>query len=178
MLSLTFYIFVVVYHLLCLFLYISFVLFFVLFFFFLMIRRPPRSTRTDTLFPYTTLFRSSEVEPARRLSDGRAQLCGAAPHAREEDRARHQDEAPQDALICCGPGPLPLPTTHRIIALGGREGERASAAFVRSRDNNVLVASRSPLAPARYGITSWLCRAKMGRAHVRTPVTNAHLVCC
>src|SRR3546814_17201006 len=31
---------------------------FVIFFFFLMIRRPPRSTRTDTLFPYTTLFRS------------------------------------------------------------------------------------------------------------------------
>src|SRR3546814_6251735 len=29
-------------------------------FFFLMIRRPPRSTRTDTLFPYTTLFRSAE----------------------------------------------------------------------------------------------------------------------
>src|SRR3546814_12560993 len=34
------------------------VIFFV-FFFFLMIRRPPRSTRTDTLFPYTTLFRSA-----------------------------------------------------------------------------------------------------------------------
>src|SRR3546814_18058103 len=31
---------------------------FVWFIFFLMIRRPPRSTRTDTLFPYTTLFRS------------------------------------------------------------------------------------------------------------------------
>src|SRR3546814_7389263 len=30
----------------------------ILLFFFLMIRRPPRSTRTDTLFPYTTLFRS------------------------------------------------------------------------------------------------------------------------
>src|SRR3546814_19007805 len=30
-------------------------------FFFLMIRRPPRSTRTDTLFPYTTLFRSSAI---------------------------------------------------------------------------------------------------------------------
>src|SRR3546814_5036059 len=28
-----------------------------------MIRRPPRSTRTDTLFPYTTLFRSEAVEP-------------------------------------------------------------------------------------------------------------------
>src|SRR3546814_7818003 len=33
----------------------------VCFFFCLMIRRPPRSTRTDTLFPYTTLFRSIEV---------------------------------------------------------------------------------------------------------------------
>src|SRR3546814_11538509 len=33
------------------------------FIFFLMIRRPPRSTRTDTLFPYTTLFRS---QPASR----------------------------------------------------------------------------------------------------------------
>src|SRR3546814_10946496 len=32
-----------------------------LFIFFLMIRRPPRSTRTDTLFPYTTLFRSRAV---------------------------------------------------------------------------------------------------------------------
>src|SRR3546814_17591746 len=31
---------------------------FLFLFFFLMIRRPPRSTRTDTLFPYTTLFRS------------------------------------------------------------------------------------------------------------------------
>src|SRR3546814_20573994 len=31
------------------------------FFFFLMIRRPPRSTRTDTLFPYTTLFRSKMI---------------------------------------------------------------------------------------------------------------------
>src|SRR3546814_13744326 len=30
-------------------------------FFFLMIRRPPRSTRTDTLFPYTTLFRSAHM---------------------------------------------------------------------------------------------------------------------
>src|SRR3546814_6181423 len=34
---------------------------FFFFFFFLMIRRPPRSTRTDTLFPYTTLFRSPSV---------------------------------------------------------------------------------------------------------------------
>src|SRR3546814_11225337 len=36
----------------------------VLCFFLLMIRRPPRSTRTDTLFPYTTLFRSQAHQPA------------------------------------------------------------------------------------------------------------------
>src|SRR3546814_3599688 len=35
-----------------------------LLFFFLMLRRPPRSTRTDTLFPYTTLFRSM-LTPSR-----------------------------------------------------------------------------------------------------------------
>src|SRR3546814_5976085 len=40
-------------------------------FFFLMIRRPPRSTRTDTLFPYTTLFRSR-----RRVSRGRGRRRG------------------------------------------------------------------------------------------------------
>src|SRR3546814_8218092 len=47
---------------------------------FLMLRRPPRSTRTDTLFPYTTRFRSSSVTarspiyssryPGRHLSSG------------------------------------------------------------------------------------------------------------
>src|SRR3546814_20226988 len=36
-------------------------------FFLLMIRRPPRSTRTDTLFPYTTLFRSPAPEPMENL---------------------------------------------------------------------------------------------------------------
>src|SRR3546814_14411834 len=41
-----------------------------LLFFFLMIRRPPRSTRTDTRFPYTTLFRSIRgFEAAREAED-------------------------------------------------------------------------------------------------------------
>src|SRR3546814_19964012 len=35
-----------------------------------MIRRPPRSTRTDTLFPYTTLFRSPEVDAERTAAIG------------------------------------------------------------------------------------------------------------
>src|SRR3546814_4573000 len=37
--------------------------------FFLMIRRPPRSSRTDTLFPYTTLFRSLRAAIARHYRD-------------------------------------------------------------------------------------------------------------
>src|SRR3546814_8765727 len=44
------------------------------FFFFLMIRRPPRSTRTDTLFPYTTLFRSG--------GGGRNDKCRRNPRQR------------------------------------------------------------------------------------------------
>src|SRR3546814_2078415 len=40
------------------------------FVFFLMIRRPPRSTRTDTLFPYTTLFRSETKMPKMKTKSG------------------------------------------------------------------------------------------------------------
>src|SRR3546814_1716113 len=46
-----------------------------MFFFFLMIRRPPGSTRTDTLFPYTTLFRSRQLGPADRCGE-RPGRCG------------------------------------------------------------------------------------------------------
>src|SRR3546814_16732684 len=62
-------------------------------FFFLMIRRPPRSTRTDTLFPYTTLFRSD-----RRLGDvrqhehvRRCTLLGLGPPG-EMGRERRSEE--------------------------------------------------------------------------------------
>src|SRR3546814_19741118 len=50
-------------------------------FFFLMIRRPPRSTRTDTLFPYTTLFRS-EIDCVERSL-----------------RLQVLDQQPDDALV-------------------------------------------------------------------------------
>src|SRR3546814_6453923 len=52
-------------------------------------RRPPRSTRTDTLFPYTTLFRSREVKAAvpRRLFH----RGGAGQH----DRIGHRQRAAQ-----------------------------------------------------------------------------------
>src|SRR3546814_9888945 len=54
---------------------------------FLMIRRPPRSTRTDTLFPYTTLFRSprgivqGEMPPIFVIgSDGETQIVNSRIH--------------------------------------------------------------------------------------------------
>src|SRR3546814_8224046 len=50
------------------------------FFFFLMIRRPPRSTRTDTLFPYTTLFRSFIEDHADLAVDQLAAETGAHGH--------------------------------------------------------------------------------------------------
>src|SRR3546814_2732882 len=69
--------------------------------FFLMIRRPPRSTRTDTLFPYTTLFRSS------RITDTRIEL---------------------DALHC--PDPAERPASAGLLRADGerRALERAHAA--------------------------------------------------
>src|SRR3546814_6400342 len=46
-----------------------------------MIRRPPRSTRTDTLFPYTTLFRSPYQGCALPLSYGGADRAGGQCHS-------------------------------------------------------------------------------------------------
>src|SRR3546814_13946443 len=56
----------------------------ILFFFFLLIRLPPRSTRTDTLFPYTTLVRSGRDAPRR--ADYRARR--REPRQSPELRAR------------------------------------------------------------------------------------------
>src|SRR3546814_14659155 len=61
-----------------------------------MIRRPPRSTRTDTLFPYTTLFRSTgrEDHPGPRLH-----LYG-----RGAERGRSLAREPSRASLCqCSP---------------------------------------------------------------------------
>src|SRR3546814_11586860 len=62
---------------------------------FLMIRRPPRSTRTDTLFPYTTLFRSiGELERRRAAIDAEiAQIEGGpAQDAGIERSEEHTSE--------------------------------------------------------------------------------------
>src|SRR3546814_3224232 len=66
-----------------------------LLFFFLMIRRPPRSTRTDTLFPYTTLFRSHHICEATCGRSSRQRH--AVPIRRPESQtARHLQERSEE----------------------------------------------------------------------------------
>src|SRR3546814_9162856 len=72
-----------------------------------MLRRPPRSTRTDTLFPYTTLFRS--------LSDG-------GPVSRGAPRRRPARQIPEPA----SGGPVCMNDDRTLHAhLIGRQGSRA-----------------------------------------------------
>src|SRR3546814_15962976 len=77
------------------------------FFFFLRIRRPPRSTRTVTLFPYTALFRS--VEPVHRAGASRTRLVGVRPAARQGGAAERRTPA---LLIRRGRSPHPERLSH------------------------------------------------------------------
>src|SRR3546814_15364512 len=89
------------------------------YFFFLMIRRPPRSTRTDTLFPYTTLFRSRPgVDAAgdvENLAETlRAEVVGrlrAAPAVVAEETQRQVAGLVQQVLEPAG-------VEHRIGQIG------------------------------------------------------------
>src|SRR3546814_13857032 len=61
--------------------------------FFLMIRRPPRSTRTDTLFPYTTLFRSRRVHRQPFMIDNHS-------HSQSQWRRYRSDGVFQTMYVC------------------------------------------------------------------------------
>src|SRR3546814_13160754 len=86
-----------------------------------MIRRPPRSTRTDTLFPYTTLFRSATIavlEQRARAIDAPLFVCGrdwtfeAAPNGfRYEDEAGER-HLPKPSL----PGATQIDTASLAVA--------------------------------------------------------------
>src|SRR6056297_1947224 len=95
--------------------------FFFFFFFFLMIRRPPRSTRTDTLFPYTTLFRSRRPRPRRAGGPVERRLRRARPAV-----ARPVHLAPPDDGFRAGlPLARPLPRRHRHRPPGRPRGGAA-----------------------------------------------------
>src|SRR3546814_9033700 len=98
-------------------------------FFFLMIRRPPRSTRTDTLFPYTTLFRSSSNIPEIK-----------------EDNMPDSTKNPISILLRApvtmkiGPVPADLTSSDQIMSFGLNNfarilSEKGIAADVRSEEH-------------------------------------------
>src|SRR3546814_21021705 len=93
-----------------------------------MIRRPPKSTRTDTLFPYTSLFRSLRVQSLRALARKVVKQIEAPrspdPIMRrpcadcEETRVTYGDDEPDDdadqaQLDLANPNPRGLSYQHR-----------------------------------------------------------------
>src|SRR3546814_9544545 len=99
-----------------------------IFFFFLMIRRPPRSTRTYTLFPYTTLSRSDRV--VRHLRGGAGVVPGTSGtawiattrvtprRARPPSTHRLQKEERQMELGMIGLGKMGANMAQRLVRGG------------------------------------------------------------
>src|SRR3546814_2848899 len=76
---------------------------FFLILFFLMIRRPPRSTRTDTLFPYTTLFRSLYGRPMaimRRPGSENDNSSSSERHQQNQTQCQPRERAHQLRQRC------------------------------------------------------------------------------
>src|SRR3546814_2159204 len=116
-----------------------------------MLRRQPRSTRTYTLLPYTTLFRSLVARaPLHRVLEQRFLLD-------------ELDAAATDALLGDAGALAAEVDDRRVLDQRGhhRAGRQGDAGAERGD------AQRRTAGHAR----------KIGRAHVCTPVTNAHLVC-
>src|SRR3546814_17711122 len=91
--------------------------------FFLMIRRPPRPTRTDTLFPYTTLFRSksARISPVRVRRQHLLALRGQGPFG-----ILLRDETQYDEFVADGIGrqlgaPVGQPFEGRALGLAKDE---------------------------------------------------------
>src|SRR3546814_1432260 len=133
-------------------------------FFFLMIRRPPRSTRTDTLFPYTTLFRSAHA--TRKQATPSSGLGRATAKWRrlltQEGRRSCTKIRTVATIAACRSGPL------GSIALGRNLG------LLTSNYDRIEQPRRAPIGDSGSHVSPL---ELIGRARVRTPATNAHFVC-
>src|SRR3546814_20880199 len=107
------------------------------FLFFLMIRRPPRSTRTDTLFPYTTRFRSVGDVAVREVAEILENLGDADPRRLVHLRRQRLGSGPQSVEI----ERIGLPERDRL-----RRGGAARAAEDRHQGDR---GGGSEQAPAR-----------------------------
>src|SRR3546814_9830616 len=111
-----------------------------------MIRRPPRSTRTDTLFPYTTLFRSQRTKLLPGLADGSSRAAVAQPG----DMPIRLDGGSVGATI---PDMIGAPAATLLFLRGERAGRPCWLA---------LPADAPGVSIAATALTD----AKIGRAHV------------
>src|SRR3546814_8929412 len=101
-----------------------------------MIRRPPRSTRTDTLFPYTTLFRSHEphegVQAEREQREAGEHKNRETPHNAIDG---HLDQTVDDAKGHIGPGNLRVePAAHAADRERDRDGVKDRRLFLQLVD--------------------------------------------
>src|SRR3546814_18527621 len=95
-----------------------------MFFFFLMIRRPPRSTRTDTLFPYTTLFRSWMSFPYQVAQNNIAKLEFLAA---ERVRAIAASVAAVLASACVASAAAPEQSQKHVVVAQDRKRTRLNS---------------------------------------------------
>src|SRR3546814_18657030 len=103
-----------------------------------MIRRPPRSTRTDTLFPYTTLFRSVANQPGAQPREPAALLAPADPAVGPADAGAADRSAEHRVRRPAGRPGIPDHLRQRLD-LGFRPGadRRLARALARSEERRV-----------------------------------------
>src|SRR3546814_1753990 len=145
-----------------------------------MIRRPPRSTRTATLFPYTTLFRSNtdlrvaaaNLERARAItrevravSDVQTSLDGSASVGEASNLGIGNPAGVHDLFSLGGSISYEVDVVGRI-----RRAIEAATADEQAQAAALDLASTTVAAAVVGAYTD-----EIGRAHVCTPVTNAHL---
>src|SRR3546814_8263297 len=110
-----------------------------------MIRRPPRSTRTDTLFPYTTLFRSVGNAVEEQLRGGHAPSHLPSPQRKLGPRSaqRRASSGPSfrwgDVFLHLSPrAPEPIPFLH-IGAVFGERARKDVAAVALGDETEIVV---------------------------------------
>src|SRR3546814_17489558 len=109
-----------------------------------MIRRPPRSTRTDTLFPYTTLFRSPDDEPACR-SNGRCKLVRKGRATAAQRGGEHRDLQEKEEAERVKGQRLDRGHAHLVIPREGGDDRLAGLRPVHSQEEREHHAYRKSL---------------------------------
>src|SRR3546814_9062793 len=151
-----------------------------------MVRRQPRASRTDTLFPYTTLFRSADrlQDAALRLVADAVRIDDLAAVDRRRPRHAHAARLAFDLGLhgdgAVG-GQVLVPGEADVAPPAGREGAaRRPAEALRRRDHvvgpRVLPVSVLPIRSRTPGGTARVSRLLIGRAHVVTPLTTDNRV--